>query len=419
MVAPLDRRVKRAEEEGGTGRQGSERERWRGGGAARRAAARRKKKSSFLIPPPNERGGSAITGRSSVHGCRSPLCLGDAQHVAHLVHVRHPLEREKLAPRHELLWRLALAHDPPDDERVVVRVGDADDALAQERGDDDGVGLGAEARLVGPRLVPDVLVGEVRQARVDRGDARASRPGRGGRVGGERAAPPPRGGEAGAGGAAAAGGRGGAAAAEGGRREGEGGLGGLFVCLLGCVWRVRSRGRGARERCWGWGFGLCVHVSVFRAQRRIGHGTGRGARPARPPAARSSSRAGGKRASGGGGEGERARERARGGARSLAPLPLDPKGGAPGGAPAPRGTRNPTDRRRTCWLVEARRRLPRRRHARATPPDDMVFFAASSRGFCCKVWGLPAREREGEGRCGGEARRRPWGSRWWWSVCDR
>jgi hypothetical protein len=74
-------------------------------------------------------------------------------HSPHLLHALHLLEHEELTTRHQLLGRLSLPDDAPDDERVVLRVCHTDDALVQQRRHLDGVVLSAKARLVRPALM--------------------------------------------------------------------------------------------------------------------------------------------------------------------------------------------------------------------------------------------------------------------------
>ena len=66
------------------------------------------------------------------------------------------LEHKVLAALNQLPRPLALPDGAPPHDRVVVRVGHADDALGERAGDDDG-GLGGAPGGVEPVLVEEVL----------------------------------------------------------------------------------------------------------------------------------------------------------------------------------------------------------------------------------------------------------------------
>ena len=70
--------------------------------------------------------------------------------------VPDPLEHKVLAALNQLPRPLALPDGAPPHDRVVVRVGHADDALGERAGDDDG-GLGGAPGGVEPVLVEEVL----------------------------------------------------------------------------------------------------------------------------------------------------------------------------------------------------------------------------------------------------------------------
>ena len=70
--------------------------------------------------------------------------------------VPDPLEHEVLPSLDQLPRALSLPDRAPPDDRVVVRVGHSDDALAERAGDDDGVFCGAPGG-VEPVLVEEVL----------------------------------------------------------------------------------------------------------------------------------------------------------------------------------------------------------------------------------------------------------------------
>jgi hypothetical protein len=70
--------------------------------------------------------------------------------------VPDPLEHKVLPALNQLPRPLALPDGAPPHDRVVVRVGHADDALGERAGDDDG-GLGGAPGGVEPVLVEEVL----------------------------------------------------------------------------------------------------------------------------------------------------------------------------------------------------------------------------------------------------------------------